>query len=227
MAPDQVLHPALERDVGRRERLLAPRRQRRLEAGDRFRPQRRHRDRKLGGLMLDGVEPMGIGARLLEQAVARTQRAFQRRHAARMLGIHRKHEAVGSIALKRVENPVEFGIVITTEDGSIERFLEKPTWGEVFSDTINTGIYILEPGVFDSSGAAALVELFARCERLAAAGRGLAARRVEQANGWREGGHRSSAHWLAAKTGVSVGAASRSLATAQKSEMVRSSARTW
>jgi len=48
-----------------------------------------------------------------------------------------------------VENPVEFGIVITREDGTIERFLEKPTWGEVFSDTINTNIYVLEPEIFD------------------------------------------------------------------------------
>ena len=54
-----------------------------------------------------------------------------------------------SIALKRVENPLEFGIVITRPDGTIERFLEKPTWGQVFSDTINTGIYVLEPDVFD------------------------------------------------------------------------------
>ena len=62
---------------------------------------------------------------------------------------HRAKGAFASIALKRVENPVEFGIVITREDGSIERFLEKPTWGEVFSDTVNTGIYVLEPGVFE------------------------------------------------------------------------------
>ena len=48
-----------------------------------------------------------------------------------------------------MENPLEFGIVITNEDGSIERFLEKPTWGQVFSDTINTGIYVLEPEIFD------------------------------------------------------------------------------
>ena len=47
------------------------------------------------------------------------------------------------------ENPLEFGIVITREAGSIERFLEKPTWGQVFSDTINTGIYVLEPEIFD------------------------------------------------------------------------------
>ncbi|MFN8036188.1 MAG: sugar phosphate nucleotidyltransferase [Acidimicrobiia bacterium] len=62
---------------------------------------------------------------------------------------HRDAGAFASIALKRVENPLEFGIVITRPDGMIERFLEKPTWGQVFSDTINTGIYVLEPGVFD------------------------------------------------------------------------------
>ncbi len=62
---------------------------------------------------------------------------------------HRDSGAVASIGLKRVENPLEFGIVITRPDGSIERFLEKPSWGQVFSDTINTGIYVLEPDIFD------------------------------------------------------------------------------
>ncbi|MGH9041783.1 MAG: sugar phosphate nucleotidyltransferase, partial [Acidimicrobiia bacterium] len=62
---------------------------------------------------------------------------------------HRASGALATIALKRVENPVDFGIVITREDGSIERFLEKPTWGQVFSDTINTGIYVLEPEIFE------------------------------------------------------------------------------
>jgi mannose-1-phosphate guanylyltransferase / phosphomannomutase len=62
------------------------------------------------------------------------------------------HDATGAlatIALKAVEDPLEFGIVITRDDGSVERFLEKPTWGQVFSDTINTGIYVLEPEIFD------------------------------------------------------------------------------
>jgi len=62
-----------------------------------------------------------------------------------------EHEARGAeatIALTTVENPLAFGIVIADrETGRIERFLEKPTWGEVFSDTINTGIYVLEPSV--------------------------------------------------------------------------------
>jgi len=62
---------------------------------------------------------------------------------------HRERGAMATIALKSMENPLEFGIVITRDDGSIERFLEKPTWGQVFSDTVNTGIYVLEPSVFD------------------------------------------------------------------------------
>src|SRR5436305_915134 len=62
---------------------------------------------------------------------------------------HEERKALATITLKAMENPLEFGIVITREDGSIDRFLEKPTWGQVFSDTINTGIYVLEPEIFD------------------------------------------------------------------------------
>ena len=62
---------------------------------------------------------------------------------------HEKKGALATLALCSVENPLEFGIVITDEDGSIDRFLEKPTWGQVFSDNINTGIYVLEPEIFD------------------------------------------------------------------------------
>jgi mannose-1-phosphate guanylyltransferase/phosphomannomutase len=58
---------------------------------------------------------------------------------------HREKRAEATILLTRMENPLAYGIVITGEDGRIVRFLEKPTWGEAFSDTINTGVYILEP----------------------------------------------------------------------------------
>jgi hypothetical protein len=54
------------------------------------------------------------------------------------------------MVLTHVHHPLPYGIVITDEAGRITRFLEKPGWGEVFSDTINTGIYILEPSVFDA-----------------------------------------------------------------------------
>lgn len=66
-----------------------------------------------------------------------------------VLRFHDDRGAMATIGLKAVENPLDFGIVITREDGSVDRFLEKPTWGQVFSDTINTGIYVLEPEIFD------------------------------------------------------------------------------
>ena len=46
-------------------------------------------------------------------------------------------------------NPIEFGVVITDENHRINRFLEKPAASEVFSDTVNTGTYILEPEVLE------------------------------------------------------------------------------
>lgn len=66
-----------------------------------------------------------------------------------IIDFHARNGAMATIGLAHVDNPLEFGIVITEEDGSIERFLEKPTWGQVFSDTINTGIFVLEPEIFD------------------------------------------------------------------------------
>lgn len=61
------------------------------------------------------------------------------------LAWHNEKRAEATILLTRIENPLAYGIVITSPDGRIVRFLEKPSWGEAFSDTINTGIYILEP----------------------------------------------------------------------------------
>jgi len=58
---------------------------------------------------------------------------------------HRASGASATITLQRVTNPLEFGVVITDERRRITRFLEKPSWGEIFSDTINTGIYVLDP----------------------------------------------------------------------------------
>src|SRR5580693_8930918 len=64
-----------------------------------------------------------------------------------LVEFHKDKGALVTVALARVPNPLEFGIVITAEDGRIQRFLEKPTWGQVFSDTVNTGLYVMEPEV--------------------------------------------------------------------------------
>jgi mannose-1-phosphate guanylyltransferase/phosphomannomutase len=68
---------------------------------------------------------------------------------ARAIAYHEAKKAKATIVLTRVPDPLAFGVVMTNDEGKITRFLEKPQWGEVFSDTINTGIYILEPEVLD------------------------------------------------------------------------------
>ncbi|OFW55936.1 MAG: hypothetical protein A2W01_05680 [Candidatus Solincola sediminis] len=68
---------------------------------------------------------------------------------SKVIDFHRLSKAMATITLIRVDNPLEFGIVVTDGEGHIERFLEKPNWGQVFTDTINTGIYVLEPEVLD------------------------------------------------------------------------------
>lgn len=62
---------------------------------------------------------------------------------------HRKNGAKVTLVLTRVDIPLEYGVVITESDGRVRKFLEKPSWGEVFSDTVNTGIYIIEPEILE------------------------------------------------------------------------------
>ncbi|MFM9157363.1 MAG: NDP-sugar synthase, partial [Dolichospermum sp.] len=62
---------------------------------------------------------------------------------------HQQKQSKATLILTRVPNPLEFGVVITDTQGRINRFLEKPSSSEIFSDTVNTGTYILEPEVLD------------------------------------------------------------------------------
>lgn len=65
------------------------------------------------------------------------------------IDFHKQKEALVTIFMKQVENPLEYGVIMTDKDDRIVRFFEKPSWNEVFSDTVNTGIYVLEPEIFD------------------------------------------------------------------------------
>ena len=62
---------------------------------------------------------------------------------------HKDRGSHATIVLHSVPNPLEYGVVVTDDEGNIKRFLEKPSWGEVFSDHANTGIYVIEPKVLD------------------------------------------------------------------------------
>ncbi len=64
-----------------------------------------------------------------------------------VLEYHRQKKALATLTLYRVANPLEYGVIILDDQGRIQQFQEKPSWGEVISDTVNTGIYVLEPEV--------------------------------------------------------------------------------
>ncbi len=57
---------------------------------------------------------------------------------------HRRSKALATIVLTRVEDPTVYGLVETDKTGLVRGFLEKPSWEEVKSDTINAGVYVIE-----------------------------------------------------------------------------------
>jgi mannose-1-phosphate guanylyltransferase/phosphomannomutase len=64
---------------------------------------------------------------------------------SKALAFHKSKGAKATVVLKRVENPLEYGVVICDSNSRIQRFVEKPSASEIFSDTVNIGTYILEP----------------------------------------------------------------------------------
>src|SRR5438046_6077989 len=74
----------------------------------------------------------------------------------------------------------------------------------------------LEPGCLSGPDALRLLEVITEGERVLAAGRTLVAKRVEQSNVWRQSGDRSAAHFIAHKTGTSVGRVQAGLETAER-----------
>ncbi len=64
-----------------------------------------------------------------------------------VVAYHKQKHALATLTLYRVPNPLEYGVIILDDQGRIQQFQEKPSWGEVISDTVNTGIYVLEPEV--------------------------------------------------------------------------------
>ena len=63
--------------------------------------------------------------------------------------LHRQRQAEATLLLHRVAEPLEYGLVRTDQEGRVLAFVEKPGWGQVFTDQVNTGIYLLAPSVLD------------------------------------------------------------------------------
>jgi len=71
---------------------------------------------------------------------------------SKVIDYHKSKNAIGTLVLKEVQVPLEYGVVLTDKEGRVTEFLEKPRWNEVISDKVNTGIYILEPRIFSYYG---------------------------------------------------------------------------
>jgi mannose-1-phosphate guanylyltransferase / phosphomannomutase len=67
---------------------------------------------------------------------------------SRAIDSHRRKKSLATMILKQVDARFEYGVVMLDKTGKISKFLEKPTWSSIFSNTVNTGIYIFEPAVF-------------------------------------------------------------------------------
>ncbi|MEJ7847897.1 MAG: NDP-sugar synthase [Pyrinomonadaceae bacterium] len=71
---------------------------------------------------------------------------------AKIVGFHKEKQSEATITLTSVDNPSAYGLVETANDGSVIRFIEKPKpeqLADLKINTINAGIYILEPSILD------------------------------------------------------------------------------
>ena len=66
-----------------------------------------------------------------------------------VIALHRDRQAKATIVLTPVENPSAYGLVEIDDGSNVLRFLEKPDPDQITTDTINAGIYVLEPDTFD------------------------------------------------------------------------------
>lgn len=66
-----------------------------------------------------------------------------------VMDFHVAHEALATIVMTEVASPCDFGLVLTEADGKVLRFLEKPKPHEVFTNTVNTGIYVFEKEILN------------------------------------------------------------------------------
>ena len=64
-----------------------------------------------------------------------------------MLAFHKKRRSVATMAVKKIDARFDYGVTLSQPNGRIKGFLEKPSWGDVFSNTVNTGIYLFEPEI--------------------------------------------------------------------------------
>lgn len=67
-----------------------------------------------------------------------------------LISFHKRKHAIATMALKKMTARFDYGVTLTRAGGRIQKFVEKPYWGDVFSDQVNTGIYVCEPSILSA-----------------------------------------------------------------------------
>jgi len=125
-----------------------------------------YQPRKIEDLLKDGIDygvriryaveanPLGTGGAFknAEEQIDATTVVFNgdvltSLNLSDVIATHRARGAVATLVLTPVDNPSAYGLVETNSDGWVQRFIEKPGPDEITCNTINAGIYVLEPSV--------------------------------------------------------------------------------
>ncbi|MDD5259371.1 MAG: NDP-sugar synthase [bacterium] len=68
---------------------------------------------------------------------------------SKVIEFHKKKKSLATMVLKKVDARFDYGVTLIDQYNRIEKFIEKPAWSDVFANTVNTGIYVFEPEIFD------------------------------------------------------------------------------
>jgi len=65
-----------------------------------------------------------------------------------LIAFHKKRRSIATMAVAAVDTRFDYGVTLKKSTGRITRFVEKPTWGDIFSNEVNSGVYVFEPKLF-------------------------------------------------------------------------------
>ena len=66
-----------------------------------------------------------------------------------IISYHKKKSSDVTIVTTPTDNPLEYGVIQNDENGRVTSIIEKPSWSNIKTNTVNTGIYILKSKMFD------------------------------------------------------------------------------
>jgi mannose-1-phosphate guanylyltransferase / phosphomannomutase len=67
----------------------------------------------------------------------------------KLIAFHKKKKSIATIVLKKLDSKFDYGIVLRDRNDRVTKFVEKPLWSSIYENSVNTGIYVFEPSIFN------------------------------------------------------------------------------